>query len=57
MVVLSSGILCHVAFVRTNLLEECIVVIIMVIRISELGTTLAVTRNQSTLHAFIASYC
>jgi hypothetical protein len=46
---LSSGMLCHVALVRTGISEEHITSIIMVTRISELGTTLAVTSNQSTL--------
>jgi hypothetical protein len=39
----------HVALVRTDVLEEHIASIIKVPRISELGTTLAVTSNQSTL--------
>jgi hypothetical protein len=40
----SSGMLCHVALVRTDILEELSASIIMVIRISELGT-LGVTSN------------
>jgi hypothetical protein len=40
--------LCHVAFVGTGVLEECIASIVTVTRISELGM-LAVTINQSTL--------
>jgi hypothetical protein len=39
----------HVALVRTDVLEECIASIIKVKSINELGTTLAVTGNQSTL--------
>jgi hypothetical protein len=35
---LSSGILCHVAVVGIDILEECITSIIRVERISELGT-------------------
>jgi hypothetical protein len=39
-------------------LEECIASIIRVKRISELGTTLAVTGNCIALHnASVASYC
>jgi hypothetical protein len=39
----------RVALVRTEASEDYIVSIIKVTRISELGTTLAVTRNRSTL--------
>jgi hypothetical protein len=45
----SSGMLRHVALVRTNVLEELSASFIRVTRIGELGTTLAVTRNQCTL--------
>jgi hypothetical protein len=41
--------LCHVALVRTDVSEELSVSFIRVTRISELGTTLAVTSNQRTL--------
>jgi hypothetical protein len=44
----SSAILCHVALVRTDVLEEPIASIIRMIRNGELGT-LAVTSNQSML--------
>jgi hypothetical protein len=39
----------HLALVRTYVSEEHIVPIIRVTRIGELGTTLAVTSNRSTL--------
>jgi hypothetical protein len=46
--VASSGMLCRVALVRTDVSEELSVSFIRVIRISELGTT-AVTSNRRTL--------
>jgi hypothetical protein len=61
----SSGMLRYVALVRTDVLEEICASIIRVIRIGELGTTLAVTSNQCMLqrnssislqHASVASY-
>jgi hypothetical protein len=45
----SSGMLCRAALVRTNVSEELIASIIRIKRISELGTTLAVTNNQHML--------
>jgi hypothetical protein len=45
----SSGMWCHVALVRTYMLEEHITSIIKVKRISELGTMLAITSNSSLL--------
>jgi hypothetical protein len=45
----SSGMLCHVALVGTDLSEELSASIIRVRRISELGTTLAVTSNRRML--------
>jgi hypothetical protein len=41
----SSGMLCHVAVVKTDVLEDSIISIIRVTRIGELGTMLAVTSN------------
>jgi hypothetical protein len=49
MVTMKNAVLCLVALVRTNRLEECIISIIKVTRIGELGTILAVTSNQRTL--------
>jgi hypothetical protein len=40
----------RVALVRTDVSEKLSVSIIRVTRIGELGTTLAVTSNQRTLH-------
>jgi hypothetical protein len=45
----SSGMLNRVALVRTVVLEELSASFIRVTRIGELGTTLAVTNNRSTL--------
>jgi hypothetical protein len=42
----SSGKLCLVAFVRTDVSEEISVSMISVTRIGELGTTLTVTSNR-----------
>jgi hypothetical protein len=44
----SSGMLRHVALVRTDVSEELSASFISVTRIDELGTTLAVTSNRST---------
>jgi hypothetical protein len=55
----SSGMLRHVALVRTDVSEELSASFIRVTRISELGTTLAVTSNRRTLslqRASVASY-
>jgi hypothetical protein len=41
----SSGMLRHVALVRTDVSEKLSASFIMVTRIDELGTTLAVTSN------------
>jgi hypothetical protein len=46
----SSEILCHVALIITDILQECIASIIMVTRIGKLGM-LAVISNQSTLQS------
>jgi hypothetical protein len=45
----SSGMLRHVALVRTDVSEELTASFIRVTRIGELGTTLAVTINRHTL--------
>jgi hypothetical protein len=54
---LSSGMLCHVALVRTDILEELSASIMRVTRICELET-LAVTSNWCTLlqRASVASH-
>jgi hypothetical protein len=45
-----------VSLVRTDVSEECFAFIFKVTRTDELGTTLAVTSNRSTLHiAFLRS--
>jgi hypothetical protein len=53
----SSGMLRHVALVKTDVSEELSASFIRVTRIGELGT-LAVTRNRSTLkrNTSVASY-
>jgi hypothetical protein len=45
----SSGMLCLVALIKTDTSEECSASNIRMTRISELGTTLAVTSNRRTL--------
>jgi hypothetical protein len=47
-----SGMLRHVALVRTDVSEELSASIISVTRIGELGTTLGVTSNRRTLRRF-----
>jgi hypothetical protein len=48
----SSGMLRRVALVRTDVLEELSSSLIRVTKITELGTTLAVTSNRSTLRRY-----
>jgi hypothetical protein len=45
----SSGLLRHVALVRTDVSEELKASFIRMTRIGELGTTLTVTSNRCTL--------
>jgi hypothetical protein len=52
----SSGMLRFVAFVRTDVSEERIASIIRMTIIGELGTTLAVTSNRSTLQRNTTRY-
>jgi hypothetical protein len=54
----SSGMLRRVALVRTDVSEEISVSLIMVTRIGELGTTLAVTSNRriSSQRESVATY-
>jgi hypothetical protein len=52
----SSGMLRHVALVRTEVSEERSVSIIRVIRIGELRKMLTITSNRRMLRASIASY-
>jgi hypothetical protein len=47
----------RVALVRTDVSEEDMASTIRVTKFGELGTTLAVTSNQRTLRASVASYC
>jgi hypothetical protein len=51
----SSGRLCHVVFVRTDVSEELRASIIRVTRIGELGTTLAVTSNNNAAFFIVTS--
>jgi hypothetical protein len=54
----SSGMLRHVALVRTDVPEELSASIIKGSRIHELGTTLEVTNNQTELkHAVFFAVC
>jgi hypothetical protein len=53
----SSGMLRRVALVRTDISEELSTSLIGVTRISEIGSTLAVTSNRHTQRVSVASYC
>jgi hypothetical protein len=56
----SSGMLRLVALMTIDISEELSVSFIMVTRLGELGTMLAVTRNRlgiSSQRASVASYC
>jgi hypothetical protein len=52
----SSGMLRHVALVRTDVSEEPSASFIRVTRIGELGTTLAATNNRRMLRLSVANY-
>jgi hypothetical protein len=51
-----SGMLCRVALVRTDISEERSASIFRVIRIGELGTTLAATSNTRTLRRIAGNW-
>jgi hypothetical protein len=51
----SSGMLRHVALVRTDVSEELSASFIRVTRICELGTTLAVTSNRHSVHRLLVT--
>jgi hypothetical protein len=53
--IVSSGMLRRVALVITDVSEELSASFIMVTRIGELGTTLAVTRNRRTLRRLLVT--
>jgi hypothetical protein len=53
----SSVMLRRVALVKTNVSDEITAYIIGVIRIDELGTTLAVTSNRRTLRRYKKTFC
>jgi hypothetical protein len=53
----SSGMLRRVALVGTDVLQELSASFIRVTRISELGTTLAVTSNRRTLRWYFFAMC
>jgi ABC-type phosphonate transport system ATPase subunit len=52
---MASGMLRHVALVRTNVSEELSASLIRVTRIDDLETTLAATSNRRTQRASVAS--
>jgi hypothetical protein len=53
----SSGMLRHVALVRTDVPEELSTSFIRVTRIGELGTTLVVTGNRRMLRSASVASC
>jgi hypothetical protein len=48
---LSSGILCHVAVIRSDVVDVFSTSIIRVTRVGKMGATLAVTSNRRTLRS------
>jgi hypothetical protein len=50
---MSSGMLHSVVLVRTDVSEDSIVSVIRLTRVSELGTTLAISCNRSTQSRFL----
>jgi hypothetical protein len=51
----SSGMLRHVALVRTDVSEELSASVIRMTRINELGTTLAVTSNRCSVSQLLVT--
>jgi hypothetical protein len=51
----SSGLLCHVALVRTDVLEELSASFIRVTRIGEQGMTLAITSHRRSVRQLLVT--